>query len=187
MVTHKDVVGELAAYEFAKIAHAAVGQVRKYTGEPYIIHPCEVAYLVRSVPHNSGMVAAAYLHDVLEDTKITFDFVAEEFGPDVAALVFWLTDQSKPSDGNRAARKKIDREHIAIAPPEAKTVKLADLISNTSSIVEHDIGFAKTYLAEKKLLLEVLTDGDPTLYLKAQSLLNDGLAKIEQHEKEKAA
>jgi len=186
MVTHKDVVGELAAYEFAKIAHAAVGQKRKYTGEPYFVHPLEVARIVRTVPHNSHMIAAAYLHDVLEDTKITFEFLFDEFGADVAALVFWLTDQSKATDGNRKQRKKIDREHIAIAPPEAKTIKLADLISNTKSIVEHDIEFAAVYLEEKKLLLEVLGDGDPTLYSKAKSLLTEGLAKIEQYKKEKA-
>jgi (p)ppGpp synthase/HD superfamily hydrolase len=50
---------------FATAAHAAVGQLRKYTNEPYIVHPAEVMALVRRVAHDEGMLAAALLHDVL--------------------------------------------------------------------------------------------------------------------------
>jgi hypothetical protein len=57
----------------------------------------------------------------------------------------------------------VDRAHTAAAPAEAQTVKLADLISNTRSIVAHDAKFAETYLAEKRLLLEVITKGDAQL------------------------
>lgn len=81
MVTYIDPVGELAAYEFARVAHAAVGQLRKYTNEPYIVHPLEVARIVKSVPHDSNMVMAAYLHDVLEDTKISFEFCSTSSVP----------------------------------------------------------------------------------------------------------
>ena len=56
-----------------------------------------------------------------------------------------------------------------MATPEAKTIKLADLIDNTKSIVEHDPRFAKVYLEEKRLLLEVLKDGDETLWQQAHS------------------
>jgi hypothetical protein len=59
-----------------------------------------------------------------------------------------------------------------------KTVKLADLISNTLSIVEHDPGFAPRYLAEKEALLAVLTDSDPGLYAKALEVLAEAKAKI---------
>lgn len=156
------------AQVFAIAAHAAVGQKRKYTGEPYIVHPAEVARIVASVPGSTpDMVAAAWLHDVVEDTGVTFTDIHMNFGIDIATLVGWLTDVSQPHDGNRAHRKAIDREHTSRAPAEAMTIKLADLISNSKSIMEHDPAFAKTYLEEKRLLLEVLTKGDPGLHAEA--------------------
>jgi hypothetical protein len=82
-----------------------------------------------------------------------------------------LTDVSKPTDGNRAKRKNMDREHIAKASLQAKTIKLADLIDNTRSIVEHDPKFAKVYLTEKALLLEVLREGDSFLWSMAHKIL----------------
>ena len=153
---------------FATAAHAAVGQTRKYTGEPYVVHPMEVASLVESVGGTEAMVAAALLHDVLEDTGVTVDVLEEQFGSEVADLVLWLTDVSKPNDGNRSTRKALDRQHSAAAPAAAQTVKVADLISNTRSIVAHDPDFAKVYLAEKRLLLDVLTRADPTLLTMAR-------------------
>ncbi len=167
------------AYLFAKAAHESVGQVRKYSNEPYIVHPAEVAELVRTVPHTDVMIAASLLHDVVEDTSATIDEVQLEFGNEVASLVGMLTDVSKPSDGNRAVRKQLDREHSAQASPAAKTIKLADLISNSRSIVAHDLNFARIYLAEKALLLEVLKEGDQTLWDLANRLLNEGLQALE--------
>jgi (p)ppGpp synthase/HD superfamily hydrolase len=148
---------------FATAAHAAVGQRRKYTGEPYVVHPIEVSELVEQVSGTSEMVAAALLHDVLEDTDVTFDVLEEEFGASVAELVLWLTDVSKPEDGNRSTRKALDRQHSAAAPAEAQTIKVADLISNTRSIVAHDPDFAVVYLQEKRQLLGVLTKADERL------------------------
>ena len=153
---------------FASAAHAAVAQKRKYTGEPYIVHPAEVAKIVAGVPGATpDMVAAAWLHDVVEDTGCTFTDIHMAFGIDIATLVGWLTDVSKPEDGPRWFRKKMDREHTAEAPAEAQTIKLADLISNSRSIMEHDPKFAKTYLEEKRLLLAVMTKGDPGLHAEA--------------------
>jgi hypothetical protein len=83
-----------------------------------------------------------------------------------------LTDVSKPEDGNRAERKALDREYIANATPDAKTIKLADIISNCSSIIKHDPEFAKVYLEEKRLLLEVLTEGDERLLALARHIIN---------------
>lgn len=153
---------------FATAAHAAVGQTRKYTGEPYVVHPIEVASIVENAGGTEAMVAAALLHDVLEDTGVTVDVLEEQFGSEVADLVLWLTDVSKPDDGNRSTRKALDRQHSAAAPAAAQTIKVADLISNTRSIVAHDPGFAKVYLEEKRLLLEVLTRADPTLLTMAR-------------------
>jgi len=156
---------EKKALDFATIAHA--GQKRKYTGEDYIVHPIEVAKIVKSVAHTPQMVAAALLHDVVEDTDVSLEDISIKFGPDIADLVSDLTDVSKPEDGNRAARKALDRAHTARASAAAKTIKLADLISNSRSIVEFDPHFAKVYLKEKALLLGVLTDGDQILWKKA--------------------
>ena len=156
---------------FATAAHAAVKQVRKYTFEPYIVHPTEVASIVATVPHTNEMLAAAYLHDTVEDTGVSIVDIQKEFGNEVASLVSWLTDVSKPEQGNRAVRKAIDREHTAMAPAAAQTVKLADLIANSRSILAHDPAFAKVYLEEKRMLLEVLTRGDATLMAQARRIV----------------
>jgi (p)ppGpp synthase/HD superfamily hydrolase len=120
---------ERRALAFATAAHASIDQRRKYTNEPYIVHPIAVAKLVKTVSHTPEMVAAALLHDVVEDTPITSEEVRAEFGPIVGELVDWLTDVSRPGDGNRRLRKNLDLQH---------TAKLA--------------------------LLEVLKEGDPTLW-----------------------
>jgi (p)ppGpp synthase/HD superfamily hydrolase len=158
---------------FATAAHTAVAQLRKYTHEPYIVHPAEVAKIVSTVPHTPQMLAAAWLHDVVEDTGVTLETIRAEFGDEVATLVGWLTDVSRPEQGNRATRKAIDRAHSAMAPKEAQTIKLADLISNTRSIMEHDEAFAKTYLVEKRLLLEVMDKGDATLMAEARKYIGE--------------
>ena len=154
---------------FATAAHAAVGQLRKYTHEPYIVHPAEVVQILKTVPHTEAMVAAAWLHDTVEDTGVTLELVRAEFGDEVATLVGWLTDVSRPDHGNRAARKAVDRAHTAAAPAEAQSIKAADLISNTRSIVAHDPKFAETYLAEKRQLLEVMHRADPVLLAQARA------------------
>jgi (p)ppGpp synthase/HD superfamily hydrolase len=155
---------ERRALAFATAAHASIDQRRKYTNEPYIVHPIAVAELVKSVPHTPEMVAAALLHDVVEDTPVTSEEIHAEFGPIVGALVDWLTDVSRPGDGNRRLRKNLDLHHTAKAPPAAKTIKLADLIDNTLTIAARDPDFWRVYRREKLALLEVLKEGDPTLW-----------------------
>lgn len=159
------------ALDFATAAHE--GQVRKYTGVPYIVHPIEVMEIVKSVPHDDAMLAAALLHDVVEDTEVVIAEIRTEFGDDVASLVDDLTDVSKPEDGNRKLRKGLDRDHSAAASARAQTVKLADLISNSADILVNDPKFAKVYLAEKDLLLEVLSLGDRDLHSRAAAFLKE--------------
>ena len=166
---HMNIVDK--AWVYAMAAHAAVGQKRKYTNEPYIVHPFEVMNIVKTVPHTEEMLAAALLHDVVEDTGCTFTDIHMAFGIDIATLVGWLTDVSQPHDGNRAHRKAVDRAHTAGAPAEAQTIKVCDLLSNTKSIVAHDPEFARVYLAEKRLLLQVLTKGDPGLHARASEFV----------------
>ncbi len=157
------------ALDFAKIAHG--GQVRKYTNEPYVAHPIAVAGLVASVTDDEAMFIAAILHDVVEDTATTIETIQGLFGYRVAAFVADLTDVSKPEDGNRKKRKELDRLHTSKASTSAKTIKLADLIDNTKTIVAFDAKFAKIYMEEKRLLLEVLKGGDETLYKIANNLV----------------
>jgi (p)ppGpp synthase/HD superfamily hydrolase len=159
------------ARNFAMKAH--YGQERKYTDEPYIVHPIRVAELVAEAGGSYEMIAAAYLHDVVEDCGISLIEIHCGFGIDVAVLVNWLTDVSAPEDGNRAIRKARDRGHLAAAPPDAQTIKLADLIDNTSSITKYDPNFAVKYMQEKRALLEVMDKGDPVLYKRAWNLVLD--------------
>ena len=117
------------AIKFATKAHK--GQVRKYTGEPYVTHPLAVMNLVQEVPHTTEMLIAALLHDVVEDTPVELDEIETKFGPVVGALVDGLTDVSRHEDGNRRTRKSIDRDRLAEQSGEVQTIKLADLIHNT--------------------------------------------------------
>jgi (p)ppGpp synthase/HD superfamily hydrolase len=158
---------------FAYEKHTEVNQVRKYSRRPYIVHPAAVAEIVRSVPHTPEMLAAAWLHDTVEDTKATLEEIRYVFGQEVYKLVEMLTDISKPEDGNRRIRKEIDRQHLAKASPAAHTVKLADLIHNSDSIIEHDPGFARVFMREMRELLKVLKEGDPILWERANNIVNN--------------
>lgn len=160
------------AQVFAGFHHASINQMRKYTNEPYIVHPAAVAKIVSTVPHTEAMIAAAWLHDTVEDTPATLDMIKAEFGEEIASLVEMLTDVSMPEDGNRVKRKAIDRAHTAQASPAAKTIKLADLIHNSESILKHDVQFAKVYMAEKTELLKVLGEGDSDLFKKASAIVS---------------
>ena len=160
---------------FATAAHAATGQNRKYTGEPYINHPAEVVDIIErnAIYYTDKQLAAAWLHDVVEDTAVTIELIAQLFGGRIAVLVENLTDISRPEDGNRAARKAIDLAHIAECRPQAATIKVADLISNTRSIAERDPDFAKVYLPEKLEVLKVLANkADPELLKIAHEQIN---------------
>ncbi len=161
------------AKKFAAAAHESIDQRRKYTGAPYIVHPEAVSKTVESVTDDPEMIAAAWLHDVVEDTPISIEEIQEEFGATVAALVDDLTDVAEKSDGNRATRKAIYRAHTAKADPRAKTVKLADIIDNVSDIMRNNRGFARIYVREKVLLLEVLKEGNQKLYEQAQELITN--------------
>ena len=96
-----------------------------------------VANIVSSVTDDEEMIAAAWLHDVVEDTPATLFEVEKEFGKGVASLVENLTDISKPGDGNRQSRKAIeclqlsDKGKILISSEE--TMKLVGLDSKRAA------------------------------------------------------
>ena len=146
----------LTAYTYATAAHAAVGQRRKYTDEPYIVHPARVAVIVSKFGGTDDMISAAYLHDVVEDTGVSIEDIQDMFGPDVALIVDGLTDVSVPEDGNRTVRKAMDRAHSAEATYEAQFVKCADIIDNAIDIGVNDPSFNVVYRKEMAMLLDVM-------------------------------
>jgi len=156
----------------ATALEAHEGQVRKYTSLPYFTHVEEVAKSVEFHGGTAEQVAAAYLHDIVEDTHWSHPLVYQEFGKTVSDYVVYLTDVSNGLKLSRAERKKRDREFIASAPPEVKTIKLADLKSNLKDIVKNDRDFARVYFKEKVLLLGVLTEGNRFLYMDVLEILS---------------
>jgi (p)ppGpp synthase/HD superfamily hydrolase len=167
-------------FDFAIKAHT--GQKRKYTGEDYIVHPMAVSRLVAQHGGSEVQQAGALLHDVVEDTVYTLADINANFGHEVATMVKWLTDTSKPSDGNRAIRKEIDRKRLADAPAEAQFVKLADMIDNSKSIFLFDKSFAPKFAAEMALLVEDMTKVvGSSLWLEAHKVLKDGPIEKEDY------
>lgn len=164
---YKDWIND-CIFEYVTEKHK--GQVRKYTNEPYINHPCNVAKIISEICNDltinniryisldiiNELVNIAMLHDTVEDTDATFVDIETKFGIHLRNMIFWLTNISKPEMGNRAYRKKIDLHHNLQAPIPALIVKLADVIDNCSDLVQRDKEFAKRYLKEKNTFLRAI-------------------------------
>ncbi len=160
------------AMMFAMEAHR--DQKRRYTNEPYFLHLAEVAGIAMSVGwqhvdiHPDHFMAVCWLHDVVEDCGVSLEVLDNRFGSKVTYGVYDLTDRE---EGNRAQRKLLGRNRLSVSPGWVQSIKVADLISNTSSIVQHDPKFAVTYLEEKRLMLDVLTKADKRLVEVARAQL----------------
>ncbi len=172
--------GELVqrAMRYAIEAHERIDQRRKYSNQPYDAHLRSVVETVASVSDDPQMLAAAWLHDVVEDTSATIEDIRREFGSGVAELVDELTDVSRPLDGNRAVRKAIDREHLAGASARAKTIKLADLIDNCEDICRADPRFGRVFVAEAGALLTILGEGDARLFQRCEKIVSKWRQKL---------
>lgn len=137
------------ARAFAERKHA--GRVRKYTETPYTEHLGSVVSLLEEHGiHMQNVLAAAWLHDTVEDTGTTVLELADAFGEEVAELVYWLTDTDK---GSRNARAAMTAWRLGRAPWNAKLIKLADIIDNGRNITLHDPDFAHKFLAEKRQVM----------------------------------
>lgn len=157
-VTDKPINYEILSYRamiYAEIIHR--DQKRKYTNAPYFTHLAEVAGLVASIYAAPIPIAIAWLHDCMEDCGVTYDTLVKNFNKEIADGVQWLSDLE---EGNRGTRKKLSRERLSKAPGWIQDIKLCDLISNTSSIVQFDPKFAVIYLEEKRLLINVLKNSN---------------------------
>lgn len=122
------------AYEFAKAAHE--GQKRS-SGEDYFIHPCAVVEILADFGFDSSTVIAAFLHDVLEDTPVTPEQLAEEFGQEILELVEGVTKLDKLQFTNReeAQAENFRKFFMAMAKDlRVIIVKLADRLHNMRSL-----------------------------------------------------
>ena len=145
------------ALSFATKAHE--GQKRKYTFEPYIVHPIDVLCILRAHAPKSQQIdevyAAALLHDVVEDTPVTEEKIREEFGNVVGDYVKGMTKLEDPNS-NRATRKALEAQRLGQCVGIVQTIKCADLLSNMKSIIVHDRKFAKLFMAETRFLHDML-------------------------------
>lgn len=168
-------------------AQAHAGQRRRYDQTPYLTHCVEVVnILIRHGVEDEVMLAAAALHDVIEDTSVTQRLLEHSLACDdsydwadlrrVVDLVVELTEPQH--QGNRATRKAAERDRLATISPDAQTIKYADLISNTGSIAEHDPGFARVYLQEKWSILKVMKAGQYSLWDEAAMTCNVAADRI---------
>lgn len=166
-------------------------QMRKYARERYIVHPIRVMETVRDYSTEMPVLAAALLHDVLEDTPVTqkqmSDFLNSVMDKESAAktlsLVEELTDIyiKKNFPGmNRKARRTKEAERLASASSEAQTIKYADIIDNISDMAQHDPDFALVYGREVKQLLNNMSEGNFQLREKAIKTVDDSLKQYFQ-------
>lgn len=123
------------AIVFAVRAHA--GTERRGKGFPYILHPLEAMEIVATMTPDQELLAAAALHDTVEDTDVTIAQIQTEFGDRVAELVAMESDephQSRDSIENWRARKQTAIDRLARASRDAKIVALGDKLSNMRAI-----------------------------------------------------
>lgn len=120
---------------FAVKAHA--GTERRGKGFPYIVHPMEAMEIVATISPDQELLAAAALHDTVEDTDVTVEQIREEFGERVAGLVASESDvmiQGLSEEDSWRARKQVAIDRLAAAPRDAKIVALGDKLSNMRAI-----------------------------------------------------
>ena len=119
------------AVKFATEAHS--GTERRGKGYPYIIHPMEAASIVSTITNDPEMLAAAILHDTVEDTDVTFEQIREQFGDRVAMLV---QHETAPLSDDLTWREKKEAqiEKLVFAPYDCKVVALGDKLSNMRGI-----------------------------------------------------
>ena len=125
------------AITFAVKAHQ--GMERKGKGFPYIVHPMEAVCIVATMTNDQELLAAAALHDVIEDTDTTYDDLKKEFGERVAMLVEAESDDK--TEGSKAdtwhQRKQDTLDRLRNADLDIKIVALGDKLSNMRAIA-HD-------------------------------------------------
>jgi (p)ppGpp synthase/HD superfamily hydrolase len=118
------------AIEVAAMAHE--GQVRKGTGIPYISHPYAVGMMLARAGLPEEVIAAGILHDTVEDTDLTLDYIRSNFGERVAAIVEGCSEPDRSAHWEE--RKRHTLEYLRTAPWEVRVVACADKLHNIRSI-----------------------------------------------------
>ena len=124
----------ISAYEFAAKAHE--GQTRS-SGQPYIIHPLAVAYILLELGMDTDTICSALLHDVVEDTDATLDDLKKRFGQDVAMLVDGVTKLSKIPTNTKEEQQAENIRKILLAMSQdirVMIIKLADRLHNMRTL-----------------------------------------------------
>ena len=140
---------------FAVKAHA--GTERRGKGFPYIVHPMEAMEIVATITPDQELLAAAALHDVVEDTEISADEIRREFGDRIAALVVAESDvfeEGVSEEDSWHARKQAAMDRLAAAPRDAKIVAMGDKLSNMRAI-------ARDYAVKGDELWKIFHAKDP--------------------------
>ena len=140
---------------FAVRAHA--GTERRGKGFPYIVHPMEAMEIVATMTADQELLAAAALHDTVEDTDVTADQIRAEFGDRIADLVVAESDvftEGVSEEDSWHARKQAAIERLAKAPHDAKIVALGDKLSNMRAI-------ARDYAVQGDALWNLFHAKDP--------------------------
>jgi guanosine-3',5'-bis(diphosphate) 3'-pyrophosphohydrolase len=182
---------EIIEYVKALADRAHGQQVRKYTGERYIVHPVRVMEMVREFKDDTDVLAAALLHDVLEDTPVTVKEMEEALLPvmdadqvnKVIQIVVELTDIFVKADYprlNRRSRKEKETRRLATVSCNAQSIKYADIIDNVTDIVKQDAAFAKVFVQEAKKMLVVMDAGNPQLRQRAVALVDQCLQHLKK-------
>jgi guanosine-3',5'-bis(diphosphate) 3'-pyrophosphohydrolase len=172
---------------FAAKAHGS--QRRKYRDEDYIMHLVRVMEMTSRFNSSLPVLAAALLHDTLEDTPVTKedirDFLRSVMGEPEAdrtlELVVELTDvytKAQYPQWNRRKRRAKEAERLSKVSTDAQTIKYADIIDNCVDIVKADADFASVFLRECKMLLNSMEGGDKELRKDAIAVVNDELNKL---------
>lgn len=172
--------------DFADKAHGE--QMRKYSPERYIVHPVRVMDTCRIYIDSLPVLAAALLHDILEDTETNadeiFDFLSKLMSYHQAKktlkIVVELTDIYTHKDypqWNRDKRKAMETKRLSKISAEAQTVKYADIIDNSREIIINDPEFANRYLKECRSILSVTGKGNKILHKQALETINTELKR----------
>ncbi|NMC27224.1 MAG: bifunctional (p)ppGpp synthetase/guanosine-3',5'-bis(diphosphate) 3'-pyrophosphohydrolase [Syntrophomonadaceae bacterium] len=122
------------AFNYALTAH---GDQKRISGEPYIIHPVEVALILTEIEMDSASVCAALLHDVIEDTHFSYQNLVDEFGEEIAMLVEGVTKLSRIDFKSReeAQAENLRKMFIAMAKDiRVVLIKLADRLHNMRTL-----------------------------------------------------
>ncbi|MBP5549466.1 MAG: bifunctional (p)ppGpp synthetase/guanosine-3',5'-bis(diphosphate) 3'-pyrophosphohydrolase [Bacteroidales bacterium] len=158
---------------FAVKAHA--GTERRGKGFPYIVHPMEAMEIVASITPDQELLAAAALHDTVEDTDVTIEQIREEFGPRIASLVETESDvvpAGASEEDSWTARKKVGLDRLQHASRDAKIVAMGDKLSNMRAI-------ARDYAVKGDDLWNLFHLKDPKAHAWRYRALADALRELE--------